>query len=260
MSEKAKNLILAAQDDGILSNDTAQALVVADIGAQIQAGLGVDVDDVDASEVLLVTMMPDDSGSIFYGGNKDLVIDGHNMVLDDVLADTKQEEGILAMTRYLNGHVYFPYTPIAQAVKMDSSFDCGGGTPLFDNTVLLLATIVAKAQEFADNGVPVRTITLLITDGDDQHSRRFRSRDVAKIIRDMLRTEDHIIAAMGIDDGETDFRKVFREMGIEDKWILTPKDDPGEIRKAFQLFSRSAVRASQGAANFSQATLGGFGT
>jgi hypothetical protein len=41
-----------------------QALTIADIGAMIQAGLGTPVDDVTASEAVLVTMMPDDSGSI----------------------------------------------------------------------------------------------------------------------------------------------------------------------------------------------------
>ena len=46
-------------------------------------------------------------------------------------------------------------------------------------------------------------------------------------------------------------------MGIEDRWILTPGNNPSEIRRAFQVFSQSAVRASQ-AASFSQGTVGGF--
>jgi hypothetical protein len=73
----------------------------------------------------------------------------------------------------------------------------------------------------------------------------------------MTRSEAHIVAAMGISDGTTDFRSVFREMGIEDRWILTPGNNPSEIRKAFQVFSQSAVRASQ-AASFSSSALGGF--
>jgi hypothetical protein len=42
-------------------------------------------------------------------------------------------------------------------------------------------------------------------------------------------------------------------MGIPDRWVLTPGNSAGEIRRAFQVFSQSAVRASQGAAQ-----LGGF--
>ena len=79
-----------------------------------------------------------------------------------------------------------------------------------------------------------------------------RAADVAAIVADMLAQENHIVAAMGISDGTTDFKKVFRSMGISDRWILTPGNSASEIRRAFQVFSRSAVRATQGA------MLGGF--
>jgi len=147
-----------------------------------------------------------------------------------------------------------------QTVRLDQhNYDPGLSTPLYDQTVVLLGTVLAKAQEFADNGVPVRTVTLIITDGADEHSRRATAQTVATLVQDMRQAETHIVAAMGIDDGSTDFRRVFREMGIEDQWILTPGNDVSQIRRAFQLFSQSAVRASQSAAHFGQAVLGGFG-
>jgi hypothetical protein len=43
-------------------------------------------------------------------------------------------------------------------------------------------------------------------------------------------------------------------------WILTPGNDVSQRRRAFQVFSRSAVRTSQSATHFGQAVLGGFGT
>jgi hypothetical protein len=119
------------------------------------------------------------------------------------------------------------------------------GTPLYDQTVVLLGTVLAKAQDFADNGVPVRTVTLIITDGADCHSLRSQAKDVSLIVKDMLKAENHIIAGMGIDDGSTDFRRVFQEMGISDRWMLTPSNSETEIRQAFQVFSQSAVRVSQ---------------
>ena len=73
-------------------------------------------------------------------------------------------------------------------------------------------------------------------------------------------TENHIIGAMGIDDGTTDFMHIFHEiMGIPEEWVLTPANTASEIRRAFNLFSQSAVRASQSAASFSQTASGGFG-
>jgi hypothetical protein len=45
-------------------------------------------------------------------------------------------------------------------------------------------------------------------------------------------------------------------MGIPDRWIMTPGSSASEIRRAFQVFSQSAVRLGAGAG---LATLGGFG-
>lgn len=255
---RAEDLLQAAADEGILSDAAVAALSIPDLGAEIQAGLGIHVDDVDSSEVVLVTLMPDDSGSIQFAHNAPAVREGHNLVLD-ALAASAQRSGVLVHNRYLNGTVLYPYCPLGQAVRMDAkNYDPQLGTPLYDQTVVLLGTVLAKAQELADAGVSVRTVTLLITDGADAGSVRSKARDVKAIVDDMRRAETHVVAAMGIEDGTTDFRKVFREMGIENRWILTRGNSPAEIRKAFQLFSQSAVRMSQSAA-LTTATLGGFG-
>ncbi len=243
-----------------LSAESLRTLDVPDLGAQIQAGLGVPVDDVAASEVVLLTLMPDDSGSIRFGGNAQLVRDGHNLVIEAV-AKSAQRESVLAHCRYLNGHVLYPYRLIAQAERMtEQNFDPSLGTPLYDQSVVLLGTVLAKAQEFANSGVLARTVTLIMTDGADAHSTRATAQDVARIVADLQRQETHIVAAMGLyDGGQTDFRKVFAEMGIEDRFILTPGQGAQEIRRAFQVFSQSAARASQSARSFGSASAGGFG-
>ncbi len=262
MSQATPNLnqlFQNAQAEGSLSSASLKALNVTDIGAEIQAGLGISVEDVTASEVVLVTIMPDDSGSIGYEGNAQAVRGGHNAVLD-ALSVTQQRDNILIHNRYLNGHVLYPYCPLDQAERMTpQNYDPKLGTPLYDQAVVLLGTVLAKAQEFADNGVPVRTVTLIITDGADQHSRRSRPQDVAALVGDLLRSENHLVAAMGIDDGVTDFRRVFRDMGLRDEWILTPGTGDREIQQAFQVFSQSAVRVSQMAGPFNAGNLGGFG-
>ncbi len=260
-SANIKNLLSEAKDEGILSKQSMQAFNIPDLGARIQAGLGIKVDDVKASEVVLVTLLVDDSGSIRFAGNAELVREGHNTILE-ALKESKQEDNIFIHTRYLNGEVLYPYIEIANAIKMDSSnYDPNKGTPLYDETVVLLGTVITAAQEFKSSGVPARTITLIVSDGADEHSHRSGAKDVASIVSDMLHEERNIVAAMGIDDGgRTDFRKIFGAMGIRDEWILTPKNSKSEIRKAFQTFSKSAVRASQNAGSFSKTALGGFGS
>ena len=203
--DKVKKLLADAHARGALSLKSKAALDVIDVGSQIQAGLGVTVDDVAASEVVLLTMMPDDSQSIAQAGNVDAVKDGHNFVLE-ALRGSKQSGEVLAHTRYLNGHVLCPYTALDHAVAMTkANYDPGLATPLYDQTAVVLGTVIAKAQELAQAGIAVRTVTLIITDGGDYGSTRCRPADVAAIVADMLAQENHIVAAMGIRDGSTDF-------------------------------------------------------
>jgi hypothetical protein len=250
--DKVKKLLTDAHDTGALSAKSLATLDVVDIGAQIQTGLGVSIDDVAASEVVLLTMMPDDSMSIASAGNTDAVRDGHNFVIDALRA-SKQSGEVLAHTRYLNGHVLCPYTALDHAVAMTAAnYDPRLGTPLFDQTAVLLGTVIAKSQELSQAGIAVRTVTLIITDGGDYGSTRCKPADIKALVADMLAQENHIVAAMGISDGTTDFKQVFRSMGIPDRWILTPGNSASEIRRAFAVFSQSAVRVSAGA------QLGGF--
>lgn len=276
------DLFNSAASLGNLSGQSMQAFNIPDIGAQIQAALGTSADNVQATEVFLDTELVDDSGSIRDNGNENHVRNGVNLVTD-ALKESKQDDSILKHIRYLNGTILCPYTPLGQVPKLDSvNYRAIGGTPLYDMTVVTLGTVVAKAQEFADNGVPVRTATLIVTDGYDQHSRRNNPSDVKAIVEDMLKTEMHIIAAMGIDDGKTDFWAVFTGwtrgeiqtakadgtfdslqakggMGLIPRWVLTPGNTPHEIRIAFQAYSRSSKQASQNAGSFSKTALGGFG-
>jgi hypothetical protein len=254
---KVRELLSAAHREGRLSTASLTALDVPDLGARVSAGLGVAIDDVAASEVILVTMMPDDSSSIRAAGNAAAVRDGHNQVLD-ALAGCAQARDIFCHTRLLNGAVLSPYAAVERVPRLDDqNYDPSLGTPLYDQTVVVLGTVLAKAQEFEQNGVPVRTVTLILTDGADQHSTRAGPREVRALVEDMLAAETHVVAAIGIDDGATDFRRVFSDMGVPDRWILTPAATPAEIRAAFQVFSQSAVRVSQAAA-FSKTALGGF--
>lgn len=261
-SNPAQGLFQSAVGDGLLSKGALQAINVADVGADINAALGISVDDVTASEVTLVTQVIDDSGSIrFVAGNTEAVREGHNLVLDS-LTKTKQKDGILAMCTYLNRGLLYPYAPVDKALRMtQSNYDPNGGTPLYLKSIEALGAVIAKCQEFCDNGIPCRTVTAIITDGNNEWHRGPTAADVRKVVADMLKAENHIIAGVGISDGSTDFKAIFNEMGIRPEWILTPKNSPSEIRRAFNMLSQSAQRASQASgASFSKAAMAGFGT
>ncbi|MDQ5824597.1 MAG: hypothetical protein M3441_10370 [Chloroflexota bacterium] len=256
-------LFADAHDEGDLSKASFQVLSVPDLGAQIQAAMGVPALDVPATRATLLTLLLDDSGSIAARGNEQAVRDGYNEVVK-ALRDCRQADDILAQCSYLNRGILYPYEFIGHVPLLDArNFSAYGMTPLYDRALVTLGAVLAKSREFAASGVPTNTVTLIVTDGHDEGSVH-RAHDVYTIVQDLLAQESHIVAGMGIDDGDTDFRAIFRSMGIADNWILTPHSDPKEIRQAFQLFSRSAISATQGQANFSQAaasgvSVGGFG-
>ncbi len=259
-SQNVQNLFGAAQQEGLLSPQSAALVTVPDMGAQVQAALGVSLDDITTSEVVLVSALVDDSGSIEMAGNTDAVVKGMNIITDALLG-SKQKNNVLAHCRYLNGKILYPYVPIDQAERLThKNYGANGGTPLYDQTAVMLATVLAKTQECADAGVPCRSVTVIITDGADVHSRTYHAPErIAPIVADLRRTEQHLVIAMGISDGVTDFVDIFTRMGIAREWILTPANSESEIRKAFQVVSQSAVRVSQAAPQLlSQVLAGGF--
>jgi hypothetical protein len=267
-----------------LDDDAVAGLTMTadDLGPAINAGLGdVTADTLGDTEATLVTLVIDDTASIEYAGLTQQVIDGHNLVLDS-LAGAKTAGGILISCRFITGNrIFYPFVPLAQAIRMDSrNYRAdGGSTPLFDAMAVTLSTVTAKMAELEDGGVAVRGVTYGVSDGFDNASRVHRGtstgsssgwggilhapKSLSDIVKGLLTTESHIIGAMGIGDGqpqtEQDFRAVFGSMGIRDKWILTPSNDPADVRRGFGTISQSAVRASQAVGGaFSKTTLGGF--
>ena len=176
--------------------------------------------------------------------NAEAVRIGHNAVLDALLA-SPHPENVLFSTRYLNGTLLNPFGPLQAAKRLDRfNFLPALGTPLYDQTVELLKMVLAKYEQMGGNYIDTRTATLLVTDGYDEHSRLQTAHSVDEVVHSMRGTDHHIIAAMGIEGGQTDFRRVFTRMGIDPKWILTTGSTKEEIQKAFRLFARAASQAT----------------
>lgn len=259
---------------GVLSDASLQVLKRVYPG---KLTLGSPVNQYKEDNVLLVATLIDDSGSLNVVVEKDskgrkvsrsvsyddpksnaeAVRIGHNAVIQ-ALQDCERPSTVWFHTRYLNGSELNPWNLLENATRMDRhNYQSGGGTPLYDETVAILGSTIAKLQDFRNNWVTVRTATLLVTDGADTESKSQTPATVRSVVSDMYNMGIHIIAAMGIDDGTTDFRKVFIEMGVRENLILTPGSTPEEIRKAFGLFGKMASRATD-LEQFNDMLTGGF--
>jgi hypothetical protein len=249
-------IISGAYEPGLITRRSVDSLLaVEDIGTEIERGLGGSSGN---ESVFLVTILADDSQSIFRDGNAAAVAEGHNDIVDElkqVVHDAS--DGVLLLTRYINGTVLNPCTTLERATLMDlRTYQEGGITPLYDQSVITLGTVIAKTAQLAARGIKVRTFTLIITDGADEYSASANAQSVAWLVGDLLLSGSHIVAAMGVRDGRTNFQTVFAEMGIKPGWILTPDNSRDKIRQAFREVTDTLALAAGSENGFTALALG----
>lgn len=247
-----------ALNDGLITPEGLQVFgAVSDLGQEIADNLGVTPDLVDSSQVFAFFGVIDDSGSIQFAGNTQVVIDGYNGILDALVKSGARDETIVGATLF-NGGVLHPVCALGDAKRLNTgNYLPGGTTPLFDRVIQTCQLVVQKCDEFQDTGASFKGVVVIVTDGNDVGSRSTAA-DVKAVLQPLLKSEVVSVVALGISDGTTDFRTVFTSMGIPDGLVLTINDDPSSVRRAFGVVSRATAAASQGA-SLSQTGLGGFG-
>ena len=157
----------------------------------------------------------------------------------------------------MNSNLGTGYAFLDTAFRLSrSNYHPYGGTPLFERSLVTLGGVLAKEQDFKSKGVACRSITLIVTDGGNTDGVSVAN--VKALVDKLLQTENHLVAGLGVQDRfGTDFRAIFKSMGIAEDWIMLANGaDKKSIREKFVLFSQSARIASQ-TANLSKMKLTG---
>ncbi len=263
--DKVGKLVRGAYVAGHMSKESLTALQKPDIAGLLAQGLASQ-DFIDA-EMLLVTAVVDDSGSISQAHQESAIREGHNRLLA-VLKSAESSAHILVTTRLLNGTVINPFRPVEDARDLTThNYDPArfGGTPLYHQAVATLGTVMLQTQALEEMGCDVRAITLIITDGLDESQyvtgrNNFKATystpasDVAFMAGDMHRSGNHLLAAYAVGVG-TELKTEFTKMGIKPGWILTSPDALASLLR----FANEAVRASLSKASFQRLLeRGGF--
>jgi uncharacterized protein YegL len=246
-SQQLAALINGSGIDGMSSNLMGNVLT-GHLGSLVIAGAaGVAAENIQASEVTLMTVLIDSSSSIKASGLEAAVRDGQNALVN-ALRDSKEADSILLAlwTFDTTAKVVHSYVPLADVTRLDDkNYQGSGTTHLYDTWCAAITANVAYAEDLRKSGTPVRSIVVVVTDGEDVGSKS-RVDECRRITDSVLRTEQFHLAFVGVGN-ETDFRRVAREMGLADGSVLVQKDaTPSEIRKVFGTISKSAIRASQG--------------
>ncbi len=245
--DEATSLFTSATTKGIISPQTS-SLITGNLGNLVLAGAaGKDLEDITASDVTLVTVLIDSSSSIADRGLEKAVREGQNALLD-AFAGAKDQDAVLLACWTFSGtmDVIHSYVPVPDATRLDTqNYRASGSTALYDAWCSALAANVAYAQRLRDGGTPTRSVVVVVTDGEDVGSKRTTA-ECARLSRDLLASELFTLALVGVGN-DVNFEHVAKSMGIPAGCILWERDaTPSGLRRAFQLVSRSAVRASQG--------------
>jgi hypothetical protein len=252
--ELAASLLESCYREGTLSEESADAIAaVPRVYKEVATALGSDATD---SDVRLVTILVDDSESI---RTITRGIQAEEQGHDRLLAVLKRRELTQALvhTRLLNQGAYSPYRPLSNARKLSPGLLrlSPAGTPLYLQSLLTLGSVIVKTRQQEEQRRRIRTATLIITDGEDNASGDITARHVRFLVRDMMEfARNHIVAGMGI--GETDFHRVFRTMGIPERFIFTAGSTAEDIETMFDAFADDLALAAGGEASFRQLLSG----
>lgn len=240
-------LFSSAVSTGVLSAGTS-SLLTGHLGEVVIAGAaGMDAEEIMTSDVTLVTVLIDASSSIGDRRLEQAVREGQNALLDALSGSREADSVLVALWTFADRHqVVHSYVPVEDAVRLDAkNYSAGGMTMLYDAWCDALAANVAYAQQLRDGGTPVRSVVVVVTDGEDTGSRRSQAA-CARISRDLLASEQFVLAFVGVGN-DVDFRAVARGMGVPEGCITVQSNaTPSGLRQAFHMVSQSAIRASQG--------------
>jgi uncharacterized protein YegL len=245
MKKNLHDLFANAKQAGTLGSHSA-SLLSGDLGAVVVAGAaGVDAEDIVATDVTLFTLLVDSSSSIASRGLEDAVRKGQNQLVDALYHSKEVDKILVALWSFDDKErVVHSYVPVEDAVRLDASNYSGRGcTKLYDTWCNALAANVAYAERLRASGTPVRSIVVVITDGEDVGSKR-RVSDCAVLTKDLLASEQFVLAFVGVG-ADVDFHQVAAQMGLGADSVLVQKNaTDAALRKAFHMVSQSAVRVS----------------
>lgn len=235
--EQATALLNSSYYEGLLSPESAKALAaLPQHPEEIAAALG---SDATGTDVMLVTILVDDSLSIRdITSGRQAEERGHDRLLE--VLGRRTETNVLVHTRLLNRGSFSPYSSLQSARNLREHLHLSpDGTPLYRQSLLTLGSVMAKSLQLEQQGKRVRTVTLIITDGDDNRSGHTTATHVRFWVQDMMvHASNHIIAGMGI--GAT-YARVFRDMGIPKAFIFKAGATAEEINKMFDSFEKTVL-------------------
>ena|GEM_PF-1075051 len=211
-------------------------------GANIQPNLPVD--QIENERQTLIGLLVDDSGSM--SGYESTMIDCLER-FKGALRDSKQEDEILvSLTRFGGRGIRSGGYQLIDDLPTD--YRVGGLTPLYDAIVGAQRQIYdgngnGYIEELKANGIKTKGVIAIFSDGDDTESTN--TPNDARAAVKLLKEKEIIVAFVAFGD---EARGIAQDLGIDDQNVLEVSASESELRKVFEVLSKSAISASKNAA------------
>jgi len=252
-NSRPDSLVLRAQVEGLLQGapvaPSATDVLVANLTDTVLLGcVGAGVDALDATEVTLVSVLLDMSGSM--SSHQRGVREAWDLMLES-LRGAKAATSILvsAWTFADVPDVLSGYRPASDHAPLGASYSPGGCTALHDALLGAMTGLVSYGQALAESGVPSKRVLFVLTDGADNASR-VSAADVKRVASALQKDEAYTLAFAGF--GSNDLVVVADSLGF--KQVITTGASASDLRRVFRQVSQSVIRVSQSAAG----AAGGF--
>lgn len=235
-----------ARSSGVITSQGSSVLSGSLGPVMIAGAAGRPLEQIEQSDITLVTILLDMSTSIHTYGLEKAVCDGYNALLDTFLSSKECDSMMIACWTFnTNPQVIHSYVPLAEAARLGrNNYRPGGWTALYDAWCGALGANVAYAQQLRAGGTPTKSVVVVITDGEDNSSKATLPQCKA-LSKDLLASEQFALAFVGVGDA-TDFDDVARRMGIPPTGICVQNQaTPDRLRALFHLVSQSAIRVSR---------------
>lgn len=199
--------------------------------------LGIDPDMIETDRATLATYFVDDSGSM--RDWIEAVIASYNRGLK-FIADAPSRNEILVGTMALSGDILYAYErrQKAKGLNREIYIPTFGETPLHRQTAQLCRLITEKQGQLAGKGIPTRTMTLVMSDGQDTDENKYLEAAQAGI-QQLQSGYKSKVYGIGFGDYA---RAALIEMGIPSGLVL-PAGNEKQLTEAFLEFSQATSAA-----------------
>jgi len=202
------------------------------------------VDQLENENVTLISILVDESGSM----------DGYTQVMKQSIETFKNsvknsksaDELLVSVTRF-NGNVTSGGFQLIDDVS--TAYCPGGQTAMYDAIVvgqknLFEGNKTGYLEQLKANGIRAKAVLVIFSDGQDNASHNSLRDAVDAIAK--LKSQEILTVFVAFGDAA---KGIASQLGIADADVLETSATESELRKVFEILSKSAISSSKSASN-----------